>query len=95
MVPKVTDGPMITVYGGEKGSRNQSRASPEQEAAMPERLGFGTDRALAERYREQAARLRIMTLFLDGADLRANLRAAARIYEGFIEKLEAPIPGTP
>ena len=76
----------------QQASGNQSRARPEQEAAMPERLGFGTDRALAERYREQAARLRIMTLFLDGAeDLKANLRAAARTYEGFVEKLEEPL----
>jgi hypothetical protein len=44
----------------------------------------------AHHYREQAARLRIMALVLGGAELKANLRAAARMYEGFAEELEKP-----
>ena len=48
------------------------------------------DSEIVEHYREQAARLRIMALFLGGAELKANLRAAARMYEGFAKKLEQP-----
>jgi DNA-binding transcriptional regulator YiaG len=43
---------------------------------------------LAEHYRKQATRLRRMSLFLGGAELKASLRAAARMYEGFAQKLE-------
>jgi hypothetical protein len=57
---------------------------------MPERLELRPeDRALAEHYREQAARLRFMAAFLPGAELKANLRAVARLYEGFEEALAA------
>jgi hypothetical protein len=52
-------------------------------------------RALAEHYSEQATRLRRMALFLGAADLKANLRAVACTYEGFVEKLEEPISSTP
>jgi hypothetical protein len=45
---------------------------------------------MAEHYREQTARLRIMAALLPGAELKANLRAAARMYEDFAEKLETP-----
>jgi hypothetical protein len=48
------------------------------------------DPEMAERYREQAARLRIMAALLPGAQLKANLRAAARMYEDFAAKLETP-----
>jgi hypothetical protein len=46
------------------------------------------DPEITEHYRDQVARLRIMALLLGGAELKANLRAAARIYEGLAEKLE-------
>jgi hypothetical protein len=46
------------------------------------------DPGITEHYRDQVARLRIMALLLGGAELKANLRAAARIYEGLAEKLE-------
>jgi hypothetical protein len=56
-----------------------------------ERLGLGPDDSeMAEHYREQAARLRIMALVLPGAELKADLRAAARMYEGFAKELEKP-----
>ena len=45
---------------------------------------------MAEHYREQAARLRKMAALLPGAELKANLCAAARMYEDFAEKLETP-----
>jgi hypothetical protein len=45
---------------------------------------------VAEHYRQQAGRLRRMSLFLSGAELKTSLRAAARMYEGFAEKLEEP-----
>jgi len=48
------------------------------------------DTEIVEHYREQAARLRRMALFLGRAELKADLRAAARMYEGFAKKLEQP-----
>jgi hypothetical protein len=45
------------------------------------------DSEIAEHYRKQAARLRRMALFLPGVELKANLRNATRMYEGFAEKL--------
>ena len=57
---------------------------------MPERLGLDPDDSeIAEHYREQAARLRVMAALLPGAELKANLRAAARMYEGFEAALAA------
>jgi hypothetical protein len=57
---------------------------------MSERLALGLgDRALAEHSREQGARLRIMAALLPGAELKANLRAAARMYEDFEASLAA------
>jgi hypothetical protein len=49
------------------------------------------DLEIAKHYREQAARLHIMAALLPGAELKANLRSAARTYEDFAEKLETPI----
>jgi hypothetical protein len=49
------------------------------------------DFELADHYRDQAARLRAMALLLGGAELKANLRAAARMYEDLADKLEMPI----
>jgi hypothetical protein len=48
------------------------------------------DVALAAHYRQQAARLRKMSLFLGGAELTIDLRAAARMYDGFADELETP-----
>jgi hypothetical protein len=45
------------------------------------------DPLLAAHYRDQALRLRAMALVLPGAELKADLRAAARLYEGFAEDL--------
>jgi len=45
------------------------------------------DSEIAKHYRKQAARLRRMALFLPGAELKANLRNATRMYEGLAEKL--------
>jgi hypothetical protein len=57
---------------------------------MSEPLGLGHEhRALAEHYREQAARLRFMAALLPGAELRANLRASGRLHED----LEASLAG--
>jgi hypothetical protein len=42
----------------------------------------------AERYRDQATRLRLMALILGDPELKADLRAAARMYDGLAENLE-------
>jgi hypothetical protein len=47
---------------------------------------------IAEHYHDQAARLRIMAVVLPGAELKAKLRAAARMYEDLAEKA-APANG--
>jgi hypothetical protein len=41
------------------------------------------DHHIAEHYRDQVTRLRIMALVLFGTELKAKLRTAARMYEGF------------
>jgi hypothetical protein len=46
------------------------------------------DLEIAEHCRDQVARLRIMSLVLRGSELKAHLHVAARMYEGFAEKLE-------
>ena len=46
------------------------------------------DAALAAHYHEQAFQLRAMAAILPGAELKADLRAAARLYEDFAGALE-------
>jgi hypothetical protein len=46
------------------------------------------DVALAAHYRQQAARLRKMSLFLGGAELKTDLRAASRMYDGLADEVE-------
>jgi hypothetical protein len=45
------------------------------------------DVTLAAHYGDQALRLRAMAVCLPGTELKADLRAAAPLYEGFAEKL--------
>jgi hypothetical protein len=44
--------------------------------------------ALATHYRWQASRLSALATIVLGAELEAELRTAARMYEGFAEELE-------
>jgi hypothetical protein len=46
--------------------------------------------ALAAHYRTQASRFCALAAIVPGAELKAELRATARMYEGFAEKLEKP-----
>jgi hypothetical protein len=46
------------------------------------------DPEIAEHYRDQVTRLRIMSLVLRGTELKTRLLATARMYEGLAEKLE-------
>jgi hypothetical protein len=48
------------------------------------------DPTLATHYRNQASRLRALAAIALGVELKADLLAAARMYEGFAEQLEKP-----
>jgi hypothetical protein len=45
---------------------------------------------LAIHYRNQASRLRALAACVPSGELKADLRATARMYEGFAEELEKP-----
>ena len=49
------------------------------------------DARLAQHYRDQAVRLRIMAVVFPGKEFKADLRDTARMYESFAEKLEASL----
>jgi hypothetical protein len=49
-----------------------------------------SDDPLTTHYRNQASRLRALAAGVPRGEFKADLRAAARMYEGFAKELEKP-----
>jgi hypothetical protein len=58
--------------------------------AIAYHLCMSDDPVLATHYRNQASRLCTLAACVPSGKLKADLRAAARMYEGFAEELEKP-----